>query len=73
MIDAITAGVNYIIFEPSFDGLDLLSYELTPPFDGSDPDFPSAATPASLYKILKEERGINKNGVEKYLKNGMIA
>jgi len=68
LIDAIAHGVNYVIFEPVLDGKDILSGIVTPPFDGSDPDFPTATNSLELNNILEKKMGINMSALTKILK-----
>jgi len=69
MVDAIAHGVNYVIFEPSLDGSDVFSGVITPPFDGSDPDFPVAANSLDLINILQNKLGINISAFERISKS----
>jgi len=36
-IDSLMNGVNYMVFEPSIEKIDITNYPLVPPFDKSDP------------------------------------
>jgi hypothetical protein len=51
-LEALWSGVNYLVFEPSVQNVDVINYELVPPFDGSDPKVPVARTLEELRFIL---------------------
>lgn len=55
-LDALYAGREYCVFEPSDDGIDLINYSLVPPFDGSDPRVPVATDVDTLRANLRECR-----------------
>ncbi|MFA6582788.1 MAG: hypothetical protein WCS77_00695 [Elusimicrobiaceae bacterium] len=52
-LEAMSAGVNYFIFEPSTNGLDLLNYPLVNPFDGSDKRVPVFSTESELVGAIR--------------------
>lgn len=51
-LEALWAGVNYVVFEPSLQNVDMINYELVPPFDGSDKRVPVASTMEELRFML---------------------
>lgn len=52
-LEAFSRGKNYLIYEPSVDGADLINYRLVPPFDGSDKRIPAAKNEEELLHYIK--------------------
>lgn len=66
-LDALYAGREYCVFEPSDDGIDLINYSLVPPFDGSDPRVPVATDVDSLRSNLREGRHADQAVLDDYI------
>jgi hypothetical protein len=68
LVDAMAHGVNYVIFEPTYDGKDILFGAVTPPFDGSDTDFPAASNASELDHIIRNKTSIKVEALGKITK-----
>jgi hypothetical protein len=55
-MESLNAGVNYIVFEPFHTENNNSSYELVPPFDGSDPRLVVAKNENELISILNSNK-----------------
>lgn len=53
LLDALIAGVNYIVFEPVENNINMMGCKSVPPFDGSEPKVMFCNTEAELEKMLK--------------------
>lgn len=67
-LDALLAGVGYLVYEPAAGGLDLTNYPLVPPFDGSEPGVPRAGTPEELAAFVAAKKAARPEALEPYLK-----
>jgi hypothetical protein len=67
-LEALYAGVNYLIFEPSDQGVTILNEHLVAPFDGLEPGVPFSATIAQLEKQLKDNVRTDRNVLHEYIK-----
>jgi len=67
MIESLYNGVNYLIFEPCVNDIDLLNYPLVPPFDGSDNKIPVAKNESELNYFLKNKIRINPTCLKDYI------
>lgn len=68
-LEALYAGVNYMIFEPSEDDkLSLLNEELAPPFNGSDERIPVAKSEDELERNLKDKVKVDVSVLNEYIK-----
>lgn len=67
-LEAIYFGVNYVVYEPSVNDIDLINYKLAPPFDGSDRRIPVAKDEESLGKLLKDGSGVDATFLNDYIK-----
>jgi hypothetical protein len=54
-IDSYFHNVNYLVYEPIFDGLSLSGLPSAPPFNGSDKHIPVASNDDELYYLLKNK------------------
>jgi hypothetical protein len=52
-LNALVTGVNYLVFEPTRGGLDLLGYPFVPPFDHSDDRLRIAHDSGQLAKLIR--------------------
>jgi len=68
LLESIYYGVNYIIFEPSIDNVDLFNLELVPPFDGTYNEIPVAKSEEDLKEILENKIKINSSVFNKFIK-----
>ena len=66
-LEAIYYGVNYLIYEPTINGLDLTGYPPVPPFDGLDPKVPVAFNEADLKRLLTEKNLVDKTIFNDYI------
>ncbi len=58
-IEALYHGVNYLIFEPSFNNLDMVNHIIVPPYDGSISEVPVAKNMDQLKEILENKLRVN--------------
>ncbi|MDD2806179.1 MAG: hypothetical protein PHV33_11540 [Elusimicrobiales bacterium] len=67
-VEALLAGVNYLVYEPAANGRDLTNYPLVPPFDGSEPGVPCAGAPAELAQLIAGKKAVATAVLARYLK-----
>jgi hypothetical protein len=68
MVESIFYGVNYLVFEPNVNKIDLFNYPLVPPFDGSDNKVPVAMDEADLMFMLRNRTQIDISFLKDYIK-----
>jgi len=66
-LEAILNGVNYLIFEPSCQGMDILGFSIPPPFDGSDSNIPVAKSEDELRLLIKSKIVHSTQILDEYL------
>lgn len=66
-LQALTEGVNYIVFEPNENGENLIRSKLVPPFDGSDSFVQIANNENDLFMMIKDHYQTNSLIIEKYI------
>ena len=66
-LESIYYGVNYLVYEPASQNVDLSGFPLVPPFDGSDPKVPIAKNEAELLRMLKEKTLVDKTVFNDYV------
>ena len=66
-LEAMYYGVNYIIYEPTIGSLDLVGYNLVPPFDGSDSKALVAQNEVSLEQMIKERAVVDRTIFNDYI------
>jgi hypothetical protein len=69
LIDALMNNVNYLAYEPKFNGLDLLNQKIVPPFDNSDSNLKVATSQNELSEFLLDIPIVNKNILKNYIDN----
>ena len=67
MLETVFYGVNYAIFEPIAEGLDLFNFPLVSPFDGKDPKIPIAINEGELLYLLKNRQQIEPSVLKDYI------
>lgn len=67
-IEALLAGVSYLVYEPAAGGRDLTNYPLVPPFDGSEQGIPRAGTPKELAGLMSVKKAAGPAAAASYLK-----
>lgn len=67
-LEAFFYGVNYVIYEPSSNGFDLLNFKLVPPFDSSDSRVPTANSEKELTNLLKDRTKVDFSFIHDYIK-----
>jgi hypothetical protein len=67
LLNALVSGVNYLVFEPLRNGLDLLGYPIVPPFDGSDACLPVAHDIDSFDELLRKRAQVDQRIAQDYL------
>lgn len=68
-LESIYYGRNYIVYEPSIDGVDLCKYNLAPPFDKSDSRVPVATNETELTNLLENKMVVDQSIFSEYIKN----
>jgi hypothetical protein len=66
-LESIYRGVNYLVYEPTANSLDLGGVSPAPPFDGSDPKVPVAKNETQLRQMLKEKIVLDKTIFNDYI------
>lgn len=67
LVDSLNHGVNYILFEPSIDGRDIVNHQLVHPFDGSDLRVPVAKNDSELLELIKNRVEIDQSFLTDYI------
>ncbi len=67
-LETLYYGVNFVVFEPSFNNKDMINYQLFPPFDGSEKKVPVAKNDQELKEILLKKEGVDPNIFARYIK-----
>jgi len=67
-LETLYNGLNYVCFEPSWNDMDLINFELVPPFDGSDERLPVAKNEEQLEYIIKEKTKVDISIFNEYIK-----
>jgi|694.fasta_scaffold99976_2 hypothetical protein len=70
-LESICHGVNYLVFEPVFNSLDILNNPIVPPFDGSDMNIPIANSEEKLNFFLRNKIYVNPNCIFDYLNKSL--
>ena len=68
LLDSVTSGVNYVLYEPNADNVDLINYKLVPPFDGTDERVPLARTEEELKFLISDKKFVDIKFIEDYVK-----
>ncbi len=66
-LEALYQGVNYIVYEPIIDYIDMSGYKVVNPFDGSDERVPVAKNANDLSYILKSKIAVNPDVFYDYI------
>ncbi len=66
-LESIYYGVNYLVYEPAVNGLDLSGYPPCPPFDGSDGKVFVAKTEEDLSGLLTKKAMVDKTVFNDYI------
>lgn len=66
-VESFFYGVNYLVYEPTFNNLDLINYEPVPPFDASDKRIPVAQNESDFEFILKNRLSVDANFWHDYI------
>ena len=68
LLDALAAGVNYIVYEPvGNDGMNLLNMSLVPPFDNSKDGIFVTHTTNELKNMVREHYTIDPTSIKDYI------
>ncbi len=67
-LEAMYHGVNYVIYEPIHENVDLVNFPLVPPFDGSERKVPVAKNEAELQSLLEQRKRIDPSVFHEYVK-----
>lgn len=67
-LESLYFGVNYVVYEPSLNNIDLTNFQLVPPFDGTDSKIPVAKNEDELEYLLKNKVMIDRTCFNDYIK-----
>lgn len=67
LLESVFNGVNYLIFEPSVNGRDLMGYDHVAPFNGNEPGIPVAKTVEELIYLIKNTVKVSPEVLKSYL------
>ena len=65
-LESIYAGVNYLIFEPQEDGLDILKNKVVDPFDGVNNNLPVAKSVKELSCLIRDKKTVSGQILKDY-------
>ena len=68
LLEAVYYGVNYAVYEPCINDIDLVNFKLVPPFDGSDGRVPIAKSENELMALLMNRIKIDALFFKDYIK-----
>jgi len=66
-LESLYCGVNYVVYEPALNNIDLINCPLVPPFDGNDSKVPVSKDEAEFEYILKSKSGVNPSCISDYI------
>ncbi len=66
-LESLYYGVDYVIYEPSLNNIDIANYPLVPPFDGSDSKIPVSKNEDELEYILKNKIRVDATCFNDYI------
>lgn len=66
-VEALSKGVNYLVYEPSENGNNLINVGLRPPFDGSDSNLKVSQDEEQLKELIKTNYSCDSNFLSKYI------
>ncbi len=67
-LESMYYGVNYTIYEPAVDDIDLMKWKLVPPFNGIDQRIPVAKNEDELMKLLADRGRIDISCFSDYIR-----
>jgi hypothetical protein len=65
--EALYYKINYLVYEPSTDNINILNHTIEPPFDKSENRIPVAYDEVTLFKFLKEKKCADADLLSDYL------
>lgn len=66
-LESIYYGVNYLVYEPTINDIDLVSFNPAPPFDGSNYKVPVAKNEQDLIDILTDKISVDASVFNDYI------
>jgi len=66
-LESIYYGVNYLVYEPTINDLDLVNFNPVPPFDGSNDKVPVAKNEQDLTDLLSDKISIDASVFNDYI------
>jgi hypothetical protein len=66
-LESLYYGVNYLVYEPSLNNIDLINTLLVPPFDGSDSKIPVSKNEDELEYMLQNKIKVDPTCLKNYL------
>lgn len=66
-LESLLTGVNYVVYEPQAEGVDLFGYKVDSPFDGTDVGIPVAKNEDDLSRIITDRISCESNIISGYL------
>lgn len=67
LLESLYYGVNYVVYEPSLNNIDLTNCQLVPPFDGTDSKMPVAKNEDELEYLLKNKIRVDPTCFNDYI------
>jgi hypothetical protein len=67
LLQSLYHDVNYLIYEPTINNLNLIGFSLVPPFDGSNKKVPAAQNEQELSELLKDKISIDPSVINDYI------
>ena len=68
LVESAYYGVNYLVYKPDNDGVDLMNLKISPPFDGSDARIPVAKDEGELRHMLADKVKADASFLGDYIK-----
>ena len=66
-LESIYYGVNYLVYEPTLNNIDISGYAPVPPFDGLDPKVPVTKNEVELQQILRRKTTLDRTIFNDYI------
>ena len=68
LLESAYYGINYLVYEPDNNGVDLMNLKIFPPFDGSDARIPVAKNEDELRRMLADKAKADASFLGDYIK-----
>jgi hypothetical protein len=68
-LESIYYGVNYVIYEPSVNNIDVMNYPLVSPFEGNDVRIPVAKSEEELSYLMEKKQSVDPAVFAEFIKS----